>query len=73
MKHPNIKVKVVHSQTKKAWNIVATQLGDKFKIARVPYNYDAKCSEMVNTYDKNEAMEHARFIAHCFNNPENVK
>ena len=32
-----VKTKVVHSQTKSAWNVIGTDLGGKYKIARVPY------------------------------------
>lgn len=31
------KWKVVHSVSKDAWNVVNTELGGKYKIARVPY------------------------------------
>ena len=32
-----MKTKVVHSQSKNAWNVVNTELGGKYKIARIPY------------------------------------
>lgn len=32
-----MKTKVVHSQTKAAWNIVDTIPGDTYKLARIPY------------------------------------
>ena len=37
MTNPKIKTKVVHSQTKSAYNVVGTSLGNKYKIARIPY------------------------------------
>jgi len=32
-----IRTKVVHSQSKSAWNVISTMAGMKNKIARVPY------------------------------------
>lgn len=66
MKNPKIKTKVVHSQTKTAWNVVGTSpIGGKYKIARVPYVVvdEDKISEM----NRVEAFKHASFISHCFN------
>lgn len=65
MKNPKIKTKVVHSQTKSAWNVIGENLGGKYKIARVPY----VCVENENVTDRNriEAFEHATFISYCFN------
>lgn len=68
MNDPKIKTKVVHSQSKDAWNIVGTQLGKKYKIARVPYILTDRLE--TNDRDKNEALEHAEFISACFNNSE---
>jgi len=70
MKLPNIKVKVVHSQTKSAWNIIGETLGGKYKIARVPYIPIS----LDGSYDRErtEAHEHAEFIAYCFNNSEAI-
>jgi hypothetical protein len=69
MKNPKIKTRVVHSQTRSSWNIVAETLGVKYKIARVPY--------LVYTYDdlkenRIEAFEHATFISHCFNHSDEI-
>lgn len=66
MKNPNIKTKVVHSQTKPAWNVVGTILGGKYKVARVPY----VCCDDENVTNRNraEAFEHAMFISICFCN-----
>lgn len=37
MENLKIKTKVVHSQSKTAWNVIGEQLGGKYKIARIPY------------------------------------
>lgn len=63
MKNPNIKTKVVHSQTKAAWNIVCTTLGGKYKIARFPYLTDAA---------RKETFDHAEFVSYCFNNSDTI-
>jgi len=69
-----IKTKVVHSQTKTAWNIVGEQLGTKYKIARVPYyQSEGNDYEIMNTRNKTEALEHAEFISYCFNNADKIK
>lgn len=66
MKNPSIKTKVVHSQTKSAWNVVGVYpLGGKYKIARVPYLVIA--DEKINERNKAEALNHAEFISYCFN------
>jgi hypothetical protein len=62
----NIKTKVVHSQSKTAWNIIGTIPGGKYKIARIPYLI-IDDSEIFNTKAKNEALEHAQFISNAFN------
>ena len=60
-----MRTKVVHSESKSAWNIVGEELGKKYKIARVPYHeFD---DEILSTRNKNEALEHALFISKCFN------
>lgn len=73
MTDPKIKTKVVHSQSKTAWNVVGTTPGGKYKIARVPYlNKEGLENEMINTREKAEALDHALFISYCFNNSENI-
>lgn len=62
----NITTKVVHSQTKPAWNVVGTKLGRKYKIARCPYQV-IQGSETLDTRERKEAFEHATFISDCFN------
>ena len=36
MENPKIKVKIVHSQSKPAWNIIGNKLGYKYKISYIP-------------------------------------
>jgi hypothetical protein len=63
----NIKSKVVHSQTKSAWNVIGEELGGKYKLARIPYlNYPEDPS--IDERERKEAFEHAEFISRCFNN-----
>ena len=66
MTDPKIKTKVVHSQSKAAWNVVGDTLGAKYKIARVPY--EVTDEEKVTEREKIEAKNHADFISACFNN-----
>ena len=68
-----LKTKVVHSKSKTAWNVVGEELGRKYKIARIPY-YEAigEGYDILNTRNKNEALEHALFISHCFNNADKI-
>ena len=65
MENPKIKTRVLHSQTKSAWNIVGGELGGKYKIARVPYwvSDDQELSDRHRV----EAYQHAEFISFCFN------
>ncbi len=50
---------VKHSETKPAWNIVGTQLGRKYKIARFPYCTNMG-SESLEIKERKEALKHAR-------------
>jgi hypothetical protein len=60
-----IETKVIHSQSKSAWNVVGTVWGGKYKICRVPY---VTCgNEITDTKEKSEALAHAMFISHSFN------
>jgi hypothetical protein len=69
----SIETKVVHSQTKPAWNIIGETLGCKYKIARVPYYIsEGNESEVINTHNKAEALQHAIFISYCFNNADKI-
>jgi len=71
MENPKISTKVVHSQSKTAWNIIGGQLGDKYKIARIPYLV-VEDSEILTTENKYEALLHAQFISQCFNNSDRI-
>lgn len=71
MENPNIKVDIKHSQSKKAWNIIGTGLGEKYKIARIPY-LEMEGNEILNTVNKSEALRHAKFIMYCFNNSDKI-
>jgi hypothetical protein len=64
-KHPNIKTKVVHSQSKSAWNVIGMSLGAKHKIAIIPYLVTG--DKVTDEKEKSEALEHAEFISFCFN------
>ena len=68
MKNPQMKVKIKHSESKNAWNIIGTMLGSKYKIARVPYNQEEGSEqEAYNTREKAEALIHAEWITYNFN------
>lgn len=57
---------VKHSESKNAWNVIGGW-GQKYKVARVPYEWDEECiveSELL----KQQAKEYAEFISWCFNN-----
>ena len=63
-----MKTKVVHSQSKTAWNIVGEELGKKYKIARIPYikvedSFGASTREIINTREKAEALEIAMHLS----------
>lgn len=66
MKDPKIETKVVHSQTKPAWNVVGETWGKKYKIARIPYVVSTNSE--IDRVERQEAFEHAKFISYCFNN-----
>lgn len=70
MDNPNIKTKVVHSQTKSAWNVIGTRPGCKYKIARVPY-YPLEKEDKADI-NRVEAFNHAEFISYCFNNSDKI-
>ncbi len=70
MINPKIKTKVIHSESKDAWNIVAVGLGMKYKIARVPYLVTK--DEVFDNIEKNEAQYHALFISQCFNKSDDL-
>lgn len=70
MEDPKIKTKVVHSQSKTAWNIVGETLGRKYKIARIPYTMTN--NDEINSINFKEALAHANFIRYCFNNSDKI-
>ena len=56
-----MKTKVVHSHSKLAWNIVTEEWGEKYKIARIPYEqFD---NDILNTRWKYEALEIAMHLS----------
>ena len=56
-----MKIKVVHSQSKSAWNVVCTELGHRYKIARVPY---VKCKDdNATSSEMYDALDIANFIS----------
>jgi hypothetical protein len=56
-----MKTRVIHSQSKLAWNVVNEELGGKYKIARVPYS---QCNdEILDIRWKSEALEIAMHIS----------
>ena len=65
-----IKTKVIHSQTKSAWNVVGDNIGSKYKIARIPYVNTQ--DEGISSRNRIEAFEHANFISFCFNNSDKI-
>jgi hypothetical protein len=70
MVNPKIKTRVVHSESKDAWNIIGENIGNKHKIARVPYLIIK--NEVHDTLAKNEALNHALFISRCFNKSDDL-
>lgn len=70
MENPKIKTRVVHSQTKSAWNVIGVKVGGKYKIARVPYiTLD---DQELTGRNRAEAYKHAEFISYCFNNSYSI-
>ena len=62
-------VKIKHSESKNAWNIIGDIAGGKYKIARIPYHQnEEKGMEMHNTRQKADALNDAEFISFCLNN-----
>lgn len=71
MKVTNTETKVVHSQSKPAWNVVGTKLGRKYKIARCPY-VPSDTDELMHARESKEAFELATFISKCLRNAEEI-
>ncbi len=57
---------VKHSESKSAWNIVGTQLGGKYKIARFPYCINYK-DEGIQKRERKQALEHAKICCKALN------
>tara|TARA_R110000782_G_scaffold155934_1_gene248111 strand:+ start:420 stop:773 length:354 start_codon:yes stop_codon:yes gene_type:complete len=73
MENPKIKVKIKHSESKHAWNIIGTMAGAKYKIARIPYcQEDKEGWEIYNTRQKSEALNQAEWIVFCFNASDKI-
>lgn len=58
------KWEIKHSETKDAFNICGTLVGDKYKIARIPYLV-TKSSMKLTEQDKAQAKYDAQLIAHA--------
>ena len=69
---PKQNTTVKHSKSKNAWNVVGTDPGRKYKIARIPYLVVEDC-DISTTINKSEALEHAMYISWCFCNPDKVQ
>lgn len=65
MELPKLNTRVVHSESKTAWNVVGTRLGGRYKIARVPYIVTG--NDLFDEREKKEAYELAVFISTSFN------
>lgn len=65
-----LQTEVKHSHSKSAWNVVSTQLGSHYKIARVPYL--TLSDEKLTHLQRQEALERAEFISYCFNHYESI-
>ena len=59
-------VKVIHSESKPAWNIVNTILGGKYKLVNVPYVRTGVDPEVASA-NKEEARKLANYLANCIN------
>ena len=58
-----IKWEVRHSETKDAWNVVGTEIGAKYKIARCPYLVIDYLSKEYNEAQKKESQQIAQLIS----------
>ena len=57
---------VKHSETKSAWNIVGTEIGGKYKIARIPYIADDRFPEICSS-NRKAAFDTAMYLTDCLN------
>ena len=58
--------KVIHSESKTAWNVVNTRVGGTYKLARVPYTICNTGS--IDERERKRALNIARYISECLNN-----
>ncbi len=65
-----IKTEVKHSESKSAWNVVGTQLGEKYKIARIPHTPHTLPG--ITDRERAEALEYAKYISDCLNNYDKI-
>ena len=69
----NTECKVVHSESKSAWNVVGTVAGGKYKLARVLYNVDSRMSDELNMRERKEALEIAKFTAQSLKRARDIE
>lgn len=54
---------IKHSESKTAFNIVGTIPGGKYKIARLPYEFEERYDKKINDIFKNESEANAKLIS----------
>ena len=62
---PRKVVEIKHSESKPAWNIIGTELGGAYKIARIPYNVSG--NDIIDHDDKERALTMAKFLCNALN------
>lgn len=69
-----MKTKVIHSQTKAAWNIVGTMPNDTYKLVRVPYYINGRVAidDPINQEERKRAFKLAESISKFLNTAENA-
>lgn len=66
----NLETKVVHSESKDAWNVVSKRLGAIYKIARIPYTLIG--DKKFDVKEMSETLDYAKFISKCFEYSEEI-
>ena len=61
-KHTEGPWEVKHSESKNAWNIVGTQLGGRYKLARCPYIVEPRMTDKWNESEKAEQLANATLM-----------
>ena len=56
---------IKHSESKTAWNVIGTTLGERYKYATIPYCKGI--NEIINTKEKAESLKIAMFISYSLN------